>query len=247
MHRFYCLQLPPLRSPEGDLWDGPPALASLDAQEAHHARRVLRLELGQEVEVFDGRGLVGRGRLESWAQGAQVRLTALRQVPRSVPTLELAVAIPKGPRADDMVNQLSQLGVDRLIPLRTSRSVVDPRPQKLEKFARAAIESAKQSGRAYLMLVEPQATLAQVLAGNSSQELRLIAAPGASSPAALGERLRGAQRLLILIGPEGGWTAEELELARIAGCQPWALGPHILRIETAALAAAAVARYLLAP
>jgi 16S rRNA (uracil1498-N3)-methyltransferase len=237
MHRFYCDNLPRISESDGFLSDEPPILATLGELETHHARRVLRLELRQEVELFDGRGGVGRGLLESWSPG-QVRLTRLRQVPAPTPALEMAVAIPKGPRAEEMVNQLSQVGVDRLIPLQTRRGVVDPRPQKLDKFARVAIESAKQSGRAHLMSVAPRATLGEVLAG--AYDLRFIAAPGRPPCEKAGPKLEAARRVLILVGPEGGWTEEELEAARAAGCLPWVLGPNILRIETAAVAAAAI-------
>lgn len=242
MHRFYCPNLPAPTSvpPLSDTADRP--TAQLDPDEAHHARRVLRLEIGEAVELFDGHGGRAVGELRSWSGGAVVALRGVTRSPRVAPWLDVAAAIPKGPRADEMVNQLSQLGTDRLIPLRAQRAVVDPRQAKLEKFGRAAIESAKQCGRAYLMEVAPPSDLAALL--RDAHDVKLVAAPAGGAVANLDARLRAAQRVLVLIGPEGGWTDEELASAKAAGAEPWSLGSNILRIETAACAAASVIRYL---
>jgi 16S rRNA (uracil1498-N3)-methyltransferase len=241
MHRFYCPDLH-LHAPAGLSDTAPPAVVRLDADEAHHARRVLRLNPGDAVELFDGDGRRGTGELLGWAGGASVKLHGVTHHPRPTPALDLAVAIPKGPRADEMVNQLGQLGVDRLTPLRAERTVVDPRPGKIEKFQRAAVESARQCGRNYLMEVAPAATLGSLL--REAYGVKLMAAPGGGDPVALPERLRRAARVLVLIGPEGGWTDEELAAARDGGAEAWSLGANVLRIEAAACAAAAVVRYL---
>jgi 16S rRNA (uracil1498-N3)-methyltransferase len=245
MPRFFCPTLPqapaaPPPDPADRLSDSPPRLVTLDDQETHHARRVLRLEPGAALDLFDGRGTIAQGTLQSWTGGATVRLMHIAHVPALRPTLDLAVAIPKGPRADEMVNQLSQLGVDRLIPLRTQRGVVDPRAGKIEKFTRITIESAKQCGRAWLMEVAEPATVEETLRG--PHDLRLLAAPGAPATSAHAGRLHSASRVLALIGPEGGWTEEETGRAAAAGALGWSLGPHVLRIETAAIVAAALAR-----
>jgi 16S rRNA (uracil1498-N3)-methyltransferase len=224
----------------------------LDDLESHHALKVLRLHGGAAVELFDGRGRVGRGLVRGNAETPRgernprvlVALEQVQDVEPARPALDLAVAMPKGPRADDMVEQLSQAGVDRLIPLHTRRGVVLPGAGKLARFNRAVVESAKQCRRNYLMLVTDPCTLDEVLA--QGHDLRLLAdAPGAESGTNPGAELfRAARRVLILVGPEGGWAPEERQVADRAGCHRWRLGPHVLRIETAALAAAAVARYL---
>ncbi|MEE9212143.1 MAG: 16S rRNA (uracil(1498)-N(3))-methyltransferase [Phycisphaeraceae bacterium] len=233
-NRFYCASLPDPRLSDG--------AARLDRNQAHHARRVLRLRVGDTVELFDGRGRIGRGVIESWTDGAVVQLSDVQQVEPLRPTIDLAAPIPKGPRADDMVNQLSQLGVDRFIPLQTQRSVVTPGRRKLDKFTRAAIESAKQSRRPFVMAVSPPTTLDQAL--RLGHDLTLMAAPNGDTITDLAATLRGANRVLILIGPEGGWTDEEVDAARRADCVTWSVAANVLRIETAAVAAAAVARYL---
>jgi len=234
MHRFFCQPL------EMQLHAPGPRTTRLAEEEAHHARKVLRLKVGDAVELFDGRGGVGEGVIQAWDQGATIAVQQWTSVAPPRPVLTIAAAIPKGPRADDMVNQLSQLSVDRLIPLLAERSVVDPRPAKVERFARAAVESAKQCGRAWLMRVEPPTPFDRVLAGE--YDVRLMARPGGGSTD-LGTQLRAASSVLVLIGPEGGWSDAEIAQSERAGCLPWSLGPHVLRIETAACAAAAVIRY----
>ena len=158
------------------------------------------------------------------------------------PRITVASAIPKGPRAEAMVDQLSQLGVDRLIPLRAQYSVAVPKTVKIEKFARLTVESAKQCRRPWLMHVEAVQTPSQTWS-DDGYDLKLIASPDGDRWSALADRLRGSQDVLVLIGPEGGWSPGELASAREAGCMRWWIAPHVLRIEAAAAAAAAILRY----
>ncbi len=256
MHRFFCPNLAAGGAGEGSAGDrggdGEAAggrVVRLNAGEAEHARRVLRVRVGETVELFDGQGSVGEGMINSWTDGAQVRVSAVSRVDRITPLLEIACAIPKGRRADELVQQLSQLGVDRLVPLSTERSVVNPRETKLERFRRSAIESAKQCGRAFLMEVAEPIALGVLLKNDSG--FGLIADRDAGSAgrgrerlAALHEQIGSAPLVTVLIGPEGGWTAAERDAAIKAGFQHWCVGPYTLRIETAAAAAAAVVRYI---
>ncbi len=232
MHRFYCPSLPPLS-----------ACIELDADQSHHARRTLRLHEGDTISAFDGQGTVASAVIVRCDESAvTLQVSELTRQPAPRPELTLAVAFPKGPRADDMVNQLAQLGVARLIPLNTQRSVAEPGSGRRQRLARIAIEAAKQCGRAHLMATPGPMDLAQVLA--LPAELRLLAAPGGSAPRDFAQRLASAATILALIGPEGGWTDAECSQAQEAGSLPWMLGPHILRIEPAAVAAAAIVRYL---
>ena len=256
MHRFHCPLLssvvrdPGASAPPAP--DGPVLLDTaddarvrLDQAQSHHAATVLRLGEGAEVELFDGEGLIGRGVIRKAGRAVDVALRQVQRMARPQPALDVAATLPKGPRADAMIPALSQLGVDRFVPLRCERSVVDPRPAKVQRFAAAAIESAKQCGRAYVMHVAAPTDLAAVL--SEDHDARLIAAPGAGTPTDLPGRLTSARHVLVLIGPEGGWTDEERAAAEGAGAASWSLGPHVMRIETAACAAAAIVRYLCPP
>lgn len=233
MHRFFCTTL----APSGNT-------LTLGRDETHHARKVLRLDPGDIIGLLDGKGGVGEGVIDSWVGGeAIVRVTHARQIPSTRPRIVVATAIPKGPRAQDMVDQLSQVGVARFIPLIAERSTVDPGEGKLERFERTVLESAKQCARAWVMEVGKAAEPKTILA--EPHDVKLIAAPGGESIGVnLAAKLAPAASVLILIGPEGGWTDEELLLADAAGATRWSFGPHVMRIETAAIAAGAIAAYL---
>lgn len=238
-HRFFCPTLP--QAVGNGVSD---ALCPLDRTESHHARNVLRLSAGSPIELFDGQGGAAVAVIDRYESSrALCRISDFRVDPPITPQLVVASAVPKGPRADAMVDQLSQLGVDRFIPLHTEHSVAVPKPAKVEKFTRAAVESAKQCGRSWLMQIDPPSRPASVWM-DAAFDLKLIAAPGDGPLPGLAERVRGCQSVLVLIGPEGGWSADELTSAADAGCLSWSIAPHILRIETAATTAASVLRYL---
>jgi RsmE family RNA methyltransferase len=152
--------------------------------------------------------------------------------------LTLAVALPKGDRQKWLVEKLTELGCARLVPLVTTRGVAEATPAAIERLGRAAIEACKQCGRTMLLEIAPPATLAAVLAARDPGALALVADPAGE---ALGPLLAGhAGAVLALVGPEGGFTAEELAAAEAAGWRRVSLAPHILRVETAAIALAAV-------
>lgn len=233
--RFYCPNLPHPRLSEG--------LCALDADETRHARKVLRLSEGQRVELFDGAGQLATADLVAYREGAAVcRVLSVESVDPPSPKLTIACAVPKGPRAEDMVNQLAQLGADRFVPLRCERGIVDPGDGKLERFAKASLTAAKQSGRLHFMKVLAPAMLAEVL--DEVCDIGLILDPRGEPLNDLPDRLTVSKHTMLLIGPEGGWTPSELDAAERAGYDRWKLGPNVLRIETAATTAVGVLRYL---
>ena len=214
----------------------------LDGEQVDHARRVLRLRPGSEVEVFDGRGGAADATVQSIGRTMRVEITARRQLAPPRPRINLAVAVPKGDRAAMLVEKAAELGADRLIPIITKRSVVDPGRGKLERFERIALEATKQCGRAWLMQIDAPTPFTEIVR-QCAAELRLIAdvadAEGdvpAISPAS-------ASSITVLIGPEGGWTDDERRAAAEAGFTRWHFAPNILRIETAAIAAVAILRH----
>ena len=242
MHRFYCPHL----ARHGPLSDVPVAL---DSEQARHARTVLRLREGDCVEVFDGDGRVGEACIERGPCGehepATLRLASLRSVEPPDTTVDVACALPKGPRGAAMAASLSQVGASCLIPLRCERGVVDPRRINRHRFEKAAIESAKQCGRAHLLDIGSPATIRELLGG--AHDVRLFGSPHPEQrpdPKELAARLRRARSVLILVGPEGGWTDNEHAMAVAGGCAPWRFGAHVMRIETACTAAVAIVRYL---
>jgi len=234
--RFFCLKLP-----EPGVSDAP---CTLSKPESAHARKVLRLSAGDPVELFDGQGSLAQAILTRYDAGqALCQIGSVRQHTPLSPSFTLASAIPKGTHADQMVGQLTQLGVDRLIPLRTERSVVDPRPAKLDRFAKASVEAAKQCRRLTLMRIDPIQTPGDVWQ-DEAFDLKLIASPDAGAMPDLSVLLKQVSDVLVMVGPEGGFTPGELAGAKDAGCLAWNLGPNTLRIETAAAACAAIIRWL---
>ena len=219
-------------------WESP--TLRLTGSEARHLSRVLRLGVGDEVMLFDGQGNQARARIEN-LDANDVSLSVLeRMPPADSPSMSLtiATAVPKGDRFDWLVEKATELGVARVIPLTTTRSVVHPGGSKLERLRRRIVEASKQCGRSRLMeLTEPmswQACVAREFTGAAV----LVADPsGEPVDRARPDRPAG---VLVAIGPEGGFTSEELEAAQGHGARLVSLGPTLLRIETAAVAVAAL-------
>jgi 16S rRNA (uracil1498-N3)-methyltransferase len=211
----------------------------LPADEARHLSRVCRYGVGDRVEVFDGKGfatlaqiaLVDKDRVELVALGPPIAEVS------SPCSLTLATAIPKGERFDWMVEKATELGVARLIPLVAERSVVNPRESKLDRLRRTIVEAAKQSRRNRLMVLEAAMTWPDVVSSRG-EALCLIADPEGLPPFRW-PVLKAQRELILAVGPEGGFSPAEMEIASAGGWHPIRLGVNVLRIETAAIAGAA--------
>jgi 16S rRNA (uracil1498-N3)-methyltransferase len=206
----------------------------LAAEESHHLLHVLRLCEGAEVSLFDGKGHAARARVHRIA-GREVELRILGPEPsRESPlSLTLAIAPPKGDRMSFLVEKLTELGVTRVIPLESERG---RSRGSLERCRRIAVESCKQSGRSRAPAVDSPRSLASVL----EEPGPLLAAHPGACPLAIA----ASERVLALVGPEGGWSPNELSLFASRGVTLFGLGPRILRTETAAIAVATLLQYL---
>jgi 16S rRNA (uracil1498-N3)-methyltransferase len=192
----------------------------LDEATVHHVRRVLRVGDGEAITLTDG---AGGWRSAAFVEGRVEADGDVRFEPAVDPPLTLAVAAPKGERAEWLVQKCTEAGVGRIVWLAAERSVVrwdgERAARHLARLRRIATEAALQSRRVWLPLVEGPVPAAHVLPN------AVVAEPG-GRPVAAGDTT-------IAIGPEGGWTETEVKLAR--DCVT--LGPNILRVETAAVAA----------
>lgn len=204
----------------------------LDKADEHHLRHVLRLKPGDQLVVSDGAGREALAELTS---------EGLRLVEERIPTTEpkvslwLLVALARGERFDRLLEKATELGVARITPVLTEFGVVkDPGDNRRERWQRLVREAAAWSGRARLPLLDPPWPFLWVLTEVDSQG-RLIFSQG--EPAWPGET---GGSMALLIGPEGGFSAAELGLARENGWLPAGLGPRNLRVETAATAALAL-------
>lgn len=216
--------------------------AILAGPEAHHLVHVMRAKPGTQVVLFDGCGAEFLAEVQAVGRGA-VRLTILSQriVDRELPReIILGAALPKGDRQKWLVEKAVELGVQRIIPLVTERSVAQPTSPALDRLRRHVIEASKQCGRNRLMEVAHPLDFATFVRTPQNTLLRWIAHPNpaqTSSPAPVPEMPCGETvgPVWMAVGPEGGFTEEEIAAALHAGWQPVTLGPRILRVETAAI------------
>lgn len=212
----------------------------LTGDEARHLVRVLRGQVGDDVVVFAGEGIEWPAQITRLGRDqAELETGQARHDPPSVgPAVSIAVALPKGERQKWLVEKLTELGAARLIPLETERGVAEATPAACERLRRGVIEACKQCGRNRLMAIGEPRSVATALADMPPGSRAVIADPGGISldPRGLAAN---ATSLLAIVGPEGGFTAAEIAAAEQAGAIRVGLGPHILRIETAAIALAA--------
>lgn len=216
-------------------FDGPlgPGDVTLEGPEAHHLAAVRRFAAGDAVTLFNGDGHEYPAMVtEVGKKRVTVRVTAVLSPDRELGfPLHVASALPKGDRGDFLIEKLTELGATDFTPLLTGRGVVKVDESKADKLRRAVIEASKQCGRNVLMRVHVAARWADWCPSRTG--LRLIAHPGAAT-----RGFAPGTGATVAIGPEGGFTEQEVELALTNGWEQLSLGPRILRVETAALAAA---------
>lgn len=223
--------------------DGPLAVGEevvLAGEEGRHAR-VRRLAIGEPVELFDGAGRSWGGAVSAIGRdGIRVRVGAAHRARAGESPLDLtlAVALLKSDKLDWLIEKATELGVSRLQPFASARSLARPSNGRLARWRQIARAAAKQCGRTVVPPVAAPCAFDDLLPLPAAARL-LLAEHHATAPlAAL--PLDHPASLLLIVGPEGGFAAAELDAARAAGLTLVGLGPRILRAETAALAAVAL-------
>jgi 16S rRNA (uracil1498-N3)-methyltransferase len=220
-------------------------------EEARHAIRVKRVRAGERIEVMDGRGVIAAGVVAEIDEGGKkrdgmvtVRVEEVRRLERERPRVEVWTAVAKGGRVDEMVDQLAQVGAAEWRGLETARSVAGAREQKVERLERIAREASKQCGRAWTMEIGAARTMAEAVKGEDGVRVVVCDASGERWPSHSREAGRVAPSddatIRLLIGPEGGWTEQEMEMCRAAGAVVARFGAHVMRIETAGVVACGV-------
>lgn len=243
MHRFYI-------SPT--LIKG--QIASVQKEELKHLAKVLRLQLGSQVVIFDGLGTEYEGVILSVTPDeARIRLTNPTYFSReSTLNLWLVQGVPKGEKMETIIQKTTELGIKGLVPLETQRSIVKLREEtkkdkKEERWQKIAMEAAKQCRRTFIPTIAALQNLQSFLKNLPPEYIFLIPweEGGKSLKQVFAEQkeIKEGIPIYIFIGPEGGLTEEEVLLAKTRGGIPVTLGPRILRTETAGPTAAAIVMY----
>jgi 16S rRNA (uracil1498-N3)-methyltransferase len=222
--------------------------ATLPPIQAHHLRNVLRIHSGEIVEIFDGAGSGYTGEVE--LRNSDVLVRALKSIPspESPFHLTLAAALIKSTKFEWMLEKSTELGVDTIVPLKTrlsdSRIPADRMESRLERWRRIVREASRQCMRfTEPQLSEPMDFGAFLTSRDFDGNTKILFYEKADESWQLDGFV--SDRLVLCIGPEGGWEPREIEQAREAGFRICGLGPRILRAETAAIAAIAIVQHSL--
>ena len=238
MNRFYV----PFHAGLKNLW--------IDSSESHHIIHVKRLKIGDSIIVFNGTGDEFEAKIEDIEDNrVNVRINQQKTISKeNIVEIDIAFAIPKGKRSHLLIQKCTELGVHKLIPINYARSVVklkDDCSVKIEKWQKIAIEASKQCGRNTITEIGNVVDFDNILNTSDSYDLPLFACSQSDS-----DNLKNTlqehpkpNNILSFIGPEGGFTTNEIEMAKRAGCKFVSLGSQILRVETAAIAVSAILSY----
>jgi 16S rRNA (uracil1498-N3)-methyltransferase len=217
-----------------------------EKKEIHHIRNVLHYKPRQAVVAVDSIGFEYDAVIrEVSADRIKIKIQGKRNsgVSHKKETLTVACALPKKAKFDDIVDKLTQLGVDYIIPMKTQRVIVKLDQEKASsrqsRWKKIALSASQQSQRALVPVINPVRSIEEVIAASGEYDAKLI-------PALIDERKtlpevfggKKFKNILVLIGPEGDFTPQEVELAKRHGFIPVTLGALVLRVDTAALAVA---------
>ncbi len=242
MHRFY--------SQPADFSQKTVVITARD--ELHHMRDVLRLKIGDTITIFNGQNQEAETVIATMSdRQVEVRVKKVSQVAISGKTkIILACAVPKKAKFESIIEKCTELGVDEIIPIQTKRTEVifaqEKVPGKQARFQKVAMNAAKQSGRISIPRIHPMTALLDVLKAKDPQALAVIPSLNGQSQSII-EVLSVHKQLpvfMVLIGPEGDFTPDEVKTAGAYGCRPVSLGRSVLKVDTAAISTVALARFL---
>jgi 16S rRNA (uracil1498-N3)-methyltransferase len=222
MHRFFVAK------------DQIPVITGSDA---HHIKAVLRLQAGDQLELLDGSGKIYQARIADIKKDRILCeiLSTRGEKSEAKVKVTLAQCLPKAKKMDLIIQKCTELGADKIIPALSERSIA--RGEKLERWKKIAKESAEQCGRSSIPEIHPLTRFEDVLKLKKDYDLALI--PWELEKETSLKKALTTYRpnhLLILIGPEGGFSRKEVDLAQSAGFIPVSLGQRILRTETVGMA-----------
>lgn len=225
----------------------------VSGEEAHHIIRVLRLGHGDLVSISDGKSEESVGvisEVDTRSTKIKIRVLYKNKFEETKPTITLLQGLPKGEKFDWIIQKCTEIGVSRIVPIITQRTVVNIAPTKLEhrmmRWKKIAEEAAKQSMRMDIPEIVELLTFDEALKEIDRHHLSLIPweqERNISLKKVLKDIDQSITKVAVFIGPEGGFSPDEAEMARTHGAVPVSLGPRILRTETAAIAACSILMY----
>lgn len=222
----------------------------VSGEEFHHIVDVMRLKAGDDIDAFDGKGNLYRGVIEKFSnKNLVISVSTCRKIDsKSKISVALMQSIPKKSKMDDIVEKCTELGIDEIIPVITERTIVDLNGEKavsrINRWRKIAREATKQCGRTEITEILSVAKLKDLSSKIREFDLVLI-------PCLSGERKKikeilknfNGKRILFLIGPEGDFTKDEIELVKASGGIPTDLGNNVLRVDTAAISTLSIIKY----
>ena len=223
----------------------PPELITIQGPEAQHLAKVKRARIGEIVGVLDGQGALGIGEIAEITGSKQrpmvaIMLDRIEMIAPTTPRIDICCPAPKGDRLDRMIDQFTQIGVVSWTPLISDRSERDPKTIRLDRLDRIINESLKQCIRVRSLVIHDPMTLEQVLDTDQPESSwPAVVCDGVGQSPLVPSDVGQAARLLI--GPEGGWSDAERSVFLNAKLPVRRLGVHVLRLESAAVVAGALA------
>ncbi|OYT32832.1 hypothetical protein DRJ22_00435 [Candidatus Woesearchaeota archaeon] len=212
-------------------------IVDLDKEESRHVN-VLRLKKEDKVELFDGKGNIFKGKIESLGKTVKVKIIENTQEKKEKPTIELWTATPKGERSDWLTEKATEVGVDKIVPVIFKRSITIPKKNKIERWKRIAKTASAQSKRAFIPEISEPIELKKALQKTKGQII-VCTKQGKNITQIKTEK----EKIILLVGPEGGFSEEELQLLKEK--EKLSLGKNTLRTETAGVIGASVVKLYL--
>ena len=219
-------------------------VAILSPEESHHLARVLRVQPGQEITLFDGRGGVADGIVDAVSKtSVEVKLSKKWSVPKPTVEIDLIQAVPKPDRWELVLQKAVELGATTIRPILTQHTEFKPNPKKQERWEKIVLNAAQQCEVRWLPKLQPLEKFDAVLPSLGDYDLVLVGSLYEGTKPFRAVPVAGKTKVALLIGPEGDFSEEEVGAAIAAGAVPVSFGDRILRTETAAIYGLSVLAY----
>ncbi len=216
----------------------------LSPEESHHLARVLRIQPGQEITLFDGRGNVAEAVIESVGKSVvEVRVFKRWSVPPPAVQIDLLQAVPKPDRWELVLQKAVELGASNIQPILTQHTEFKPNEKKQARWHKIVLNAAQQCEVRWLPTLRPLENLDSILRSLGHYDLVLVGSLYEGTKPFREVSFSGKTKVALLIGPEGDFTPEEVEAAVTEGAVPVSFGDRILRTETAAIFGLSVLAY----